>query len=492
MKSLITKCDFFAHTVSLTLNEKGDISYKTFMGGLISILLIGSSTICILYFMFSILNRDDIYIIHSTFINPNINLTYSHKLPFLLRLTDTNSEPYNEDEKLYYITASIWYGGTNDSNLSYSAKQYSVSLNVSKCDINKHFTNEYKNYFKNIIDLNTYYCLEPRNSSQTIYGIYGNRYPFSYYSLTLRYCKNSTENNNSCYSVEKIENTLDYTFLDVLFIDYTINSFKKNNENELFIRKERYELSSILFKRIWLYFENIKYIVDYGYIFSNIKSENFHRLESVGTDFNIFQKDFFCTLTILNSLKLSIYNKECKKIQDYLAIIGGLIKILTLFSSLLNYYNSRNSYYLNLIKDFIIENKELNNSVKNHKRNTSYYISNFNNDKILNFQNSNDNLIKKQSLQLNLLKRNDKNYKKINSSLSIKILPSFFYKKKHHEILSFYKEFINNKLNVFNVLKKLETINLSNPTLKKSISDKIQSDFLVNSNKFRIKFIHKN
>ena len=491
MKTLITKCDILSHKVSLTFNEKGDISYKTFIGGLISIVLIGNTTICIFYFIFRMFKRDDIYIINSTFINPSINLTYSHKLPFLLRLTDTNSIPYNEDERLYYITASIWYGGTNDSNLSYSATQYSVSLNVSKCDINKHFTDEYKEYFKNISDLNTYYCLEPRNSSQTIYGLYGNIYPFSYYSFTARFCKNSTENNNSCYSLEKIEDIIEYSFLDVIFIDFTTNSFKNNNENELFIRRERHELSSKLFKRIWLYFENIKYIVDYGYIFSNDKSENLHRLESVKTDYNIFQQDMFCTLTILNSLKLSIYNKQSKKFQDYLAIFGGLFKILNLFCSMLNYYNSRNSYYLKLINDFIIENKEYNNSEKKHQRNTSDSISIINNDKIISFQNSNDKLIRKKSLQFSILRRNENNYKKINSSLSIKILPSFFYKKKYFEILSFYKEFINNRLNVFNVLKKLETINLSNGILKKSISNKSQSDCLVNSNKFRIKFIHK-
>ena len=56
-------------------------------------------------------------------------------------------------------------------------------------------------------------------------------------------------------------------YLDVIFIDYTINSLKIKKVNEIFIRKERYELS-ILFKRIWLYFENIKYIVDKRYILS--------------------------------------------------------------------------------------------------------------------------------------------------------------------------------------------------------------------------------
>ena len=81
--------------------------------------------------------------IHLTQINPFINLTYSHKLPFLLRLTDKNEE----DEKLYYITASVWYGGGNDTSLAYQATQTSISLNISKCDINKHFCDEYKKIF---------------------------------------------------------------------------------------------------------------------------------------------------------------------------------------------------------------------------------------------------------------------------------------------------------------------------------------------------------
>jgi len=490
MKLLISKCDYLSHKVSLTLNEKGDVGYKTFIGGLISIISIIISIICITFFIIKMFKRDDIYINHSTYINPFVNLTYSHKLPFLLRLTDTNSEPYNEDEKLYYITASIWYGGSNDTSLSGIAKQYSVSLNVTKCDINKHFSDEYKDYFKNIIDLNTYYCLEQRNSSQTIYGIYGNINPFSYYSLTLRYCKNSTENNNSCYSYEKIENTLDYMFLDVIFIDYTINSYKKNNENEIFIRKERYELSSILFKRIWLYFENIKYIVDNGYIFEKKKLLDFHNFQSVKTDYNIIQHDFFCTLTILNSPKLSTYKKIYTKIEDYLATIGGLIKVITLISSIINYYNSQNSYYLKLIKDFIIENKDLNSTIKNPRRHSRLFNSNFiKYDKILNLQNSNEDLIFSKTMVNSKSKRYENHYNDVNSSLSTKILPSFFCKNNRDELLIYYKEFINSRLNVFNILKKLETINLSKDLKHKSKSEQNENESNINSNKLKIKII---
>ena len=334
----IKKFDFLSYKISLRINKKGHTRYKTFIGGLISILTYLISISFCIYFLLRMLNRKDLSIIHSTHQNPFINITFSNKLPFLLRISDTNSIPYKDDEKLYYITASIWYGGSNDSSLFGIAPQYSVSLNVSKCDIDKHFNNEFKDYFRNISDLNSYYCLEPRNYSQTIYGLYGNIYPFSYYSFTARYCQNSTENNNSCYSIDDIKERLDFNFLDIIFIDNILNSFEKK-VNEIYIRKERYELSSLLIKRIWLYLENIKYITDTGYIINRAKNEYFHRYNSVKTDYNIKNNaNFFCTLTFLNEFKTSTYIKQFKKIQDYIAIIGGLVKFITLFSTLLNYY----------------------------------------------------------------------------------------------------------------------------------------------------------
>ena len=96
-------------------------------------------------------------------------------------------------------------------------------------------------------------------------------------------------------------------------------------------------------------------------IFFQIKEiEDFNSYESVSSDFNSFEsKIIISTLSVLNGMKTSIYNKEYTKFQDYLAIIGRLVKIITLFSSMLTYYNSQNSYLLKLIKHFIIENKNI-------------------------------------------------------------------------------------------------------------------------------------
>ena len=135
----IKNIDYLSYKVSLTINDRGDTGYKTFIGGLICIFSVIISIICVLYFIFRLFYKKDLTIIQSTEMNPFVNLTYSNKLPFLIRITDTNSFPYENDEKLYYITSSIWYGGSNNTSLLGSAKQYSQSLIIEKCDINIHF-----------------------------------------------------------------------------------------------------------------------------------------------------------------------------------------------------------------------------------------------------------------------------------------------------------------------------------------------------------------
>ena len=470
--NFITQLDYFSQKIALTVNNKGDKVFKTFLGGIITISSFFISLICGAYFLIRLFKGKDITIIYSTEMNPFVNITNSHQLPFLLRLSDTNSFPYENDEKIYYITSSIWFGGSNDSSLIGTASQYSQKLNISKCDINVHFSDEYKSYFQNFKNLNTYYCINPRNYTQTIYGLYGNSYPFSYYSFTLRFCLNTTENNNSCYSISDIKNYIKSPYLDVIFIDYNIDSLNHHDVKKIELRKERYELSLLLYKRIWLYFENIKYITDKGYIFTSKQKENFFRYHSVRIDPSLLEgeKSYFSTLTILNSINTSIYYKEYKKFQDYIAIIGGLVKIVTLVGTFLNYFYSMNTYYLKIINDFIIENKivEKNNKKQYLHQNSSMVI-------FPKFKNNFNNEISKNDLGINHNFTNNihlvkiESFLKINSSISNKIFPIQFSNKETKDIFLFYKELVNQRLNIINILKKLEVIQI--PDLKKCFSN---------------------
>ena len=249
------------------------------------------------------------------------------------------------------------------------------------------------------------------------------------------------------------------------------------------LRQERYELSPVLFKRIWVYLENIKYIIDNGYIFSNKEIEDFHSYESVSSDFNIFEgKIVISTLTVLNGMKTSIYNKEYTKFQDYLAIIGGLVKTITLFCSILNYFNSQNSYYLKLIKDFIIDNKNINVTSKSKSNLNQLNSSIFNKSKN-NISSSIDICNKKDLGLTSNQKMNSKmSFLLIKSSVVTKILPSIFMNQELKKTLLIYKEFINNRLNIINILKKLEMIQINYEVIKKGLEE-----MSINNNNYLLK-----
>ena len=491
---LIKKLDFFSHKVSLTMNNKGDLGYKTFIGGLISLLSFFVSIFCGIYFIIRMFNRKDLSVIYSTQMNPFVNLTYSNKLPFLIRVSDTNSLPYDEDEKLYYITSSVWFGGSNDTTLSGTASQTSQSLNISKCNLDVHFTEEYKPYFENFENLSSYYCIMPRNYSQTIYGLYGNYYPFSFYSFTFRYCKNTTENNNFCYSLEDSKTLLRSPYLDVIFIDYTMNSLNHKQVNEMGVRKERYELSVKLYKRIWLYLENIKYIIDKGYIFTYNEYEYFHRFDSVRIDPSIISENstYFSTLTILNSVNTSIYNKQYTKFQDYVAIIGGLVKIVTMACAFLNHFNGLNSYYFRLIKDYVID-YNLNN-IDNKKKNHNIHLT----SSILGKSKNSQNILANSKNESGIILDNKKiqkfeSFHLLNRSISTKFLPTMFISKKTKSAIAMYKEFINTRLNIINILKKLELIQLPDNLKKKpSINSNIANNPIKIVNRKVNNFINEN
>ena len=479
MKALIKKCDFLSYKVSLTLNRKGETGYKTFFGGIISLISLFISMFFSLYFLNKMITRKDFIITKSTEYNPNLNLSYSYKLPFLLRLTDNNSIPFNEEEKLFHISASIVFGGSDKNILLKDEKENSKSLRFEKCDINQHFFEEFRKYFINFPNLNTYYCLKKRDYTENIYGIYKNSNPFSYYSFNLNYCYNSIENNNTCYSISDIKNKINNLFLDIVFVDYSFDLLNKKSFKEVFIRKERIELSLILFKRISLFLKNIKFITDEGFIFQNKKIENFHSYKSIKIDSNIYEENpILGNILILNDMKSSIYNKNYFKIQNYLSNIGGFIHIFTLFSSIFNYFNSENSYYIKLIKYFVIENKILNNNnisktkiLSKNVTSTIFYKTKSNIDYLQKNESGIIIIPKKENIH-----KIETSFKSMKSSFLIRFLPSIFINKKNKHTLLMYKNFINSRLNVINILKKLEMIQINNDSIRKSINGVSQNN----------------
>ena len=468
LKYLITYSDFLSSPTHLTINDRGETRYKTFYGGLLSIIYVIFSFGFTIYFIIRLLKREDVSVMYSREIENLININDSNKLPFMVRLSDYYRKAINP-EKIYNITMKICYSLPNNK-IGENTIEIFDDVILEKCDINKHF-GKFKNYFINISNLDTYFCPRERLNNQTLFGVYGDFNNFSFYNFYFKLC--SKKENENCYYPETIHEKLVNSFLDLIYIDYSIDNLDKYSFKKLVIKSERLMISSSVYKKIYLYLKKVRYISDYGLIVTDIKEEDFHQFDSLRfyTDLrdinNLLysdEKNVFLTLSIGNSGEVSVYNRKYFKLQDYLANISGIIKCFTLLFKILNCNNSKNSFYKKLIKDFFIENKKQFNG-KNITTQTSilnnsdnYLLKNINKKspiqehKIL-FTNNNNKLQEKENI--------DKKFR-------FTILPiGFAIKKKEDlEIIKWIIKIINKRMNLIEILNKLEMV------------EKIKNEFL--------------
>ncbi len=496
MKTFIIKLDFLSLKIDFTFNDKGEKRHKTFLGGVMSGIYLIIIFLILIYFIFRYTSGDDLNVNFSIEKSKNLNMTYSHKLPFMLRLTDYDKKPINH-ENVFNISLKVWYNYYNEVYKDYLIDKYDL-ISVEKCDINKHF-GEYKKYFKSILNIDTFMCPQERYINQTLYGVYGDAKEFSLYHFFFTRC-NSTDNKN-CIHNEIIEDLLSNAYLDLIYVDFSINNLNKTDMKQIAIQRERIGISSSVYKRIWIFFRNIKYLTDYGLFYPRIQEENFHQLDSIRIDTdlkdinNSAEPGTFLTLSFANSGNIGVYNRKYLRFQDYLATISGIIKFLFLCIQIINYNNSKNSYYKKIIKDFIIENNIKRNNIKS---------STINIDKSENKLISNGGVRKINTVKIRSKGENiEKTIKK--KEIFDSIYKSFFLplkwipkSKNERMLIKWYIRVVNNRLNIIKILNNLEKIERSNYNyyfndpffLQESLNNALQNNFITPSRKKTIRY-HK-
>ena len=447
---IIKKIDFLYEEAHFTFNKYGDKGLKTIFGGIISTIAILLSAFISFYFLIRLIFQKDATVIFSSKQDTNFNLLYSYKLPILFRISDRVSVPL-KDYNLYELKLNYWYTTSNLSDV-----HHYQNLTFKKCNVYEHF-NEYKKYFIHNEDLETFFCIDNRDENLTLFGAYGDNNPFSYIQFEFYICNNDTMN-NQCLSKEMIQKILDDAYLDLRYINYNVESNKKNVKS-ISVKSERVPVSYSVYKRLWINFKAIEFISDNGIIFSRNSEEIFHQFHSLRLDTDLRNLENgtvpgnFFSITFALTGEISIFNKYYSKLQNSLATIGGLIKTITFLARMLNYYNAKNSYYKKIVKDFLIEN----NIVKKDKSLTinksEQKISNiFNNSSFqLNIKESQKNIIK--SLESKL-----KNKDVFKNKFKNSFFPFRLSSLKNNE-MKWYIQVINNKMNIIYILNVLEGYN---------------------------------
>ena len=467
--NLFKKLDLFSYKANFTFNDEGDKGYKTIAGGILSTISLLISMLFSIYFLLRFIKKDDVTIIYSSKRDQSVNISYSNTLPFLFRLSDNYSNPLIQNG-IYNISFKIWY--RNSTSQNYELK-YDEIL-IEKCNINKHFGN-YISEFSEMEDLNSFFCPSLRSGNQSLYGIYGNK-QFVYYNVIISKCKNET-NNNSCLSEIEIDNILNYAYLDMRYIDYSIDNLNNSHPNYINIRNERFLTSIKVFKRIMLTFKTIYYSTDKGLFYESFLNKIFHQFDRLLIDTFLIENENFFSLSILHSGEVIKYKKKYLKIQHYIGYIGGIFYSFNFLFYYINYFNSKNSYYKKLIKDFIVNNHIKKKGLNVDNLTFDKNAINSTNNKLLVTKHNPTSETKRVSIQpridnlrtvsnnletrhsLNLIDR-FKEKDDIDRKFSYTFFPMNMIKMDNRKELKWYIKEINKRLNIIYILNVLEQLEI--------------------------------
>ena len=350
----IRKIDFISTKATLTFNSYGEFRYKTFFGGLMSLLSIIVSLIFTIIYLIDFINNENVTVRVSTETSDTLTYPLLNTIPFLFRLTNQWNKAYDYPERIYSIFL-VYLNSTSTSN----STQYKI-IPVEKCSLTNHIK-DYSSLFSSLQNIDTYFCPQIRSSDYTVHGTFGSEHSYGYYQFVFTYCNNSTFKYNEtgyyCYDKSYIEDVLDFTYLDFRFVDFDVNNADNAEIKTASIRAESFIFSYTMFKRIWMYVNNVKYIKDTGLFFKHLTENSFHQFNTIQFDRdlrNITDIDnTFASISIMGDSKSTVYYQRTMKLPELIADLSGIVKFIYMCCFIINYYYSYNSYYLGMINEML-------------------------------------------------------------------------------------------------------------------------------------------
>ncbi len=335
----LLKLDIFGS--ELNFNIHGKSKYKTYIGALFTCASILSFIIIIVVLTKDILLRKHLQII--TTINNQYSKTETistDNFVFAFGLQDINYTNYI-DESIYILNASILDTFRNEDG---SSEIKITNLKVTKCSLlNIKIIPE---YFKGV-GMHNLYCLNEPNF--TLKGEFGEP-NWRYLIFKFSKCQNSTENNFSCQSEEEIKKRLNRGYFGAFVTDIIVKNTDYKYPLSKFGKNLFTFFSCEYYQDLWVYLKKIQVVTDYGYFFEDKKIEEDIALDKYESTIDYREDINFYTVKIRMSTKVEVYERDYRKITEVIGNIGGLIKIILIFSKIcVSYFNSL------LLKKYLIQ-----------------------------------------------------------------------------------------------------------------------------------------
>jgi hypothetical protein len=335
---------------------KDQIRYKSNTGAILTLIAFISTLVLSLYFLIAYIQKKDLNIIwykEGKDFQPVIDL--NNKL-FAVRFRDTYLKPL--DPRIASIQVTYWHMLNNTRSIQY--------LPLELCGQSKLFPD---------LDYSTFQCLKPDvGTNLTIWADPLNQRR-AFINIYLVTCKNSTENNNFCYSQTEIETRLKSLnmFFDYYISKSTIDHYDSENPLQDGFYLNTFKITYDFFYTYYEYLKEVIYVTDNGKVFEDLNTYTGFEYDE-NTSFNvpsliqstktIIDGSFTIIQILSNERYADKYRRTYPKLQSVVASIGGVIELIWFCGRMICELITPAMMYLDIAHNFVDFSKSCDKSPK--------------------------------------------------------------------------------------------------------------------------------
>jgi len=307
---------------------------KTFIGGILCLIIYCLFIMSFLYFGQELIFKVKPTVIKSTeFLENNDFIFLNDKqFSFFFGVYDLNGTVLDIDK---YLDIKLTYVYQKGQTLE------KKNIEITNCN-SDYFKNKKDSSYK-LLNLNALKCIK---NIQEGYVIKSNPKfnEFSYINLKLVKCSS-----DDCEDSNIIDSILEKSELVIYFFDTIYNNRKFNNYYSDYINSVSYPIKKNNYINSLFTLKLTTYFTDVGYMFEIFKRKFFHNVDRISNKEFKIPFDYIISVDFRLSFLKKLYYRKYYKIQNLIAELGGIIRGMTLFAMIMNFFNDRASYYNILI-----------------------------------------------------------------------------------------------------------------------------------------------
>lgn len=344
--------DQIGNEIKLYNIERNGTRHKTIIGGVLSIIVILLSIACSVFFFMDIILRVNPKAYQLTKFQDDVPRLSFNQQGMFFGIQYTN--PRDLTINLYDERAVSYYGVMQTFKTGETIARYKLKKCVYSLDflgLENLFTKSYESEINS-----TYLCVDSMmvNGTEvkkgdpnyvdpyTQHGMGSKSQDPIFFEVGANHCVNSTENNNFCYSSDRISKMLTGSNYKINFID---NMFDTNNYYtpvNSFVHQIDGQASPNNFAANYLNLLNVEFKTHNGLVFDSVEEFGSFRfndrveiVSAITEDSPLVGRIFMFRLELQNTP--GVYERYYTRVQEVMGSIGGVLKFLFVAAKVVNY-----------------------------------------------------------------------------------------------------------------------------------------------------------